>query len=85
MVPKGADPSAPVERWRVILCDGVYFCQSMLGTSKIYSSKALLTNEDLSHLMTDGLLQRFSIVEVSGAQANSVHGKRQVALHSEHF
>jgi hypothetical protein len=34
MVPKAANPNAEVERWRVILCDGEYFAQTMVGASK---------------------------------------------------
>jgi hypothetical protein len=34
MVPKNADPNAEVERWRVIICDGEYLAQTMVGSSK---------------------------------------------------
>ena len=61
MAPKAE--GAVQDRYRVILSDGSYFVQAMIGPQN-------------KHLVVDDILKRNSIVELLGYQANVVNNKR---------
>jgi replication factor A1 len=54
-----------LERWRIVLSDGEYFVQSMLGAAN-------------KHLIIDGILKKNSVVKLKGWNSNKVSQKRCV-------
>jgi hypothetical protein len=56
-----------LDRWRIVLSDGEFFVQSMLGAAN-------------KQLVMDGLIKRNTIVKLKGYNANFVNQKRYVPL-----
>jgi replication factor A1 len=56
-----------LERWRIVLSDGGYFVQSMLGAAN-------------KQLITDGTLKKNSVVKLKGWNSNKVNQKRILIL-----
>jgi len=66
-----------LERWRIVLSDGEYFVQSMLGAGTVfYSWRLWLTPAANKQLIVDGTLKKNSIVKLKGWNSNKVSQKR---------
>jgi len=55
--------SAPVDRYRIIISDGVHFTQAMLATQ-------------LNNMVVEGTITKHSVAVVEKATCNTVQGKR---------